>query len=274
MSPDANSAQVTIRRKRVWTGSLLPWSVWLDGKEVGKLRVGRSLAIATSPGPHTITVRQPTLGKLSGESFVFDAKADERIELVTQASISGETKVWHRGLPRSESPTVLIPTRPVSRQRPARAKTLGPTTSKIIEGTRYEVHLGKDTRIIDNSKSVSSTTRTQSLKREWIKTYSLDAEHHKVIRGTAGLDFHFLTLRAEAERTLKNAYSVTSVQREAFEEKVTLNIAGHTRSEVSFFWKEIRQKGTVRISGMDFEVEIPYEAVVGLTFDQEQVDAQ
>ncbi len=271
MSPDAHSAQVTIKRKRVWTGSLLPWSVWLDGKEVGKLPVGRSLTISTSPGPHSIAVRQPILGGISGEPLVFSAEAGKRIELLTQAAIFGKVKVWHRNHPAGDSPTVLLPVRPKLRQRPI---PLAPTTSRVIEGTRYEVHLGKDTRVIDNSESRSSTTRTLRLTREWMKTYSLDAEHHRVIRGTVGLDFHFAALEAEAERALKSTYSVTSQERETFEEQVTLNIPGHTRSEVSFFWKEIRQRGKVRLSGTGFEVEISYEAVVGLTFDQKQVDGQ
>jgi hypothetical protein len=271
VSPDANSAQVTIKRKRVWTGSLLAWSVWLDGKEEGKLPVGRSLTISTSPGLHSITVRQPILGKVSGEPFVFSARAGERVELVTKAAISGEAKVWHRNHPAGDSPTVLLPVRPEPRPRPI---PLAPTTSTIIEGTRYEVHLGKDTRVIDNSRSISSTIWGQRITRKWTRTYSLDAERHRVIRGAAGFDFHLLTLKAEAERTLKNIYSVTSEEREVFEQQVTLNVAAHTRSEVSFFWKEIRQRGTVRLSGTGFEVELPYEAVVGLAFDQEQVDAQ
>jgi len=43
--------------------------------------------------------------------------------------------------------------------------------------------------------------------------------------------------------------------------------------KLRFFWKEIRQKGDVQISGAAFQAQIPYEVVVGVTFDQQQVDA-
>jgi hypothetical protein len=81
-----------------------------------------------------------------------------------------------------------------------------------------------------------------------------------------------LDLKAEAERLVKNTYSVTSEERETFTEEVTLNIARHTKSEITFHWKAIPQKGVAQISRPDFEVQIPYEIVVGLTFDQQQVD--
>jgi hypothetical protein len=93
------------------------------------------------------------------------------------------------------------------------------------------------------------------------------------VQGSAGLGIHVLELKAEAERTLRNTYSTVTEERQTFAEEVTFNIAQHTKSEIVFFWKEIRQKGTVRIAGADFEAQIPYEVVVGLTFDQQQIDA-
>ena len=147
-----------------------------------------------------------------------------------------------------------------------------PITSKLIKGKYYEVPLGEDTRIIDNSKSSMPTMRVVRLTREWAKTYALGFERAKTNRGSAGIS-HILTLQTEAERTLRDTYSVTSERREIFEEVVTLNIDARTRSEISFFWKEVHQEGTVLLSGPDLEVEIPYDVVVRVTFDQQQVDA-
>jgi len=110
------------------------------------------------------------------------------------------------------------------------------------------------------------------LTREWGKTCVLDVEHNMTVRGSAGLGIHVLNLKAEAERLLKKTYSVTAEERQTFAEEVTLNIAQYTKSEIIFFWKELRQKGVVQVSGVDFEVQVPYEVVVGLTFDQQQVD--
>jgi hypothetical protein len=290
--PDVNSAQVVIKRERVWRGSLLPWKVWLDGQTVGTLSIGGSLSVPASPGQHDIVVSPPGFSSSKpSEPFRFNAEAGDRIDLVTQASVvSGRVKVWRRDMPQGQphladrpqqatarwqknwapGPQSNVPV-PVGAATPAPAPQT-PVTSTLIEGSRYEVPLGEETRTIDNSKSSSSTIRVVRLTREWAKTCALDVEHNMTVRGSAGLGIHVLNLKTEAERLLKNTYSVTSEERETFAEEVTLNIAQYTKSEIIFFWKELRQKGVVQVSGADFEAQIPYEVVVGLTFDQQQVD--
>jgi hypothetical protein len=293
VSPDVNSVQVVIKRERAWSGSLLPWIVWLDGQNVGTVHVGGSLTVPTSPGQHDIVLSVPGFAHFTGKSepFRFNAEVGDRIDLTTQASMmSGRPKIWRQDMPTGQPPitgrleeaatqwpknlsTGLQSSAPVSAE-PATAvpKSATPTTSTLKEGSRYEVPLGEETRTIDNSKSSSSTQRVVKLTREWAKTYTLDVEHDMTVDGSAGLGIHVLDLKAEAERTLRDTYSVASEERETFEEDVTLNIAKHTKSEINFFWKEIRQKGIVQISGADFEARIPYEVTVGITFDQQQVD--
>jgi hypothetical protein len=133
--------------------------------------------------------------------------------------------------------------------------------------------MGEETRTVDNSKSSSQTSRVVWLTREWARTYTVDTEHNMTVRGSAGLSVHILDLKTEAERLVKNAYSVSTEERETFEEEVTLTVTKGTKSEITFFWKEIRHRGDVQISGAGFEAQIPYEIVVGLTFDQQQVDS-
>jgi len=111
------------------------------------------------------------------------------------------------------------------------------------------------------------------LTREWTKTCVVDIEHITMIHGSAGIGIHVLALKVEAERTLRQKYSTTTEQREMFEEEVTLNVGARTKSTVVFSWKEIHQKGVVQVAGNRFEARIPYEVVVGLTFDQQQIDA-
>lgn len=148
-----------------------------------------------------------------------------------------------------------------------------PTTSMVIEGPRYEVQLGDETRTIDNTKSGSFTMRVVRLTREWARTCTVDVEHVATVHASAGLGIHVLDLKAEAERTLSKTYSTTAEERDTFAEEVTLNIAPHTKSTIVFSWKEIRQKGVVQVVEAGFEVRIPYEVVVGVTFDQQQIDA-
>ena len=73
MSPDVKPAQVQIKRRWFWLGSLLPWTVWLDNEKVGKLRVGGTLAIHAL-GPHAITVSQPTLVGTNSKPFSFNQR--------------------------------------------------------------------------------------------------------------------------------------------------------------------------------------------------------
>jgi hypothetical protein len=156
--------------------------------------------------------------------------------------------------------------------RPFRRRAQTFIRNTIVEQSRYQVSLGDEVRMVDNSQSSSSTTRKARLTREWTKSWTVDAERTTMTRGSADLGLHIVDLRAMAERTLREAYSFTAEERETFEEEVTLRIAPHTTSRIVFSWQEIRQKGIVRTETDDFEARIPYEIVVGLTFDQQQVD--
>lgn len=110
------------------------------------------------------------------------------------------------------------------------------------------------------------------LTREWTRTSAVDLEHATATRGSAGIGIRILDLKAAAERTLSKTYSLSTGERETFEEEATLNVAPHTRRKVIFSWKEIRQKGVVQLVSGDSHVRIPYEVVVGVTFDQQQID--
>jgi hypothetical protein len=293
VSPDINSAQVVIQREHAWAGSLLPWTVWLDGEKVGTVSVGGSLTVIASPGQHDIVISVAGLGSFGDKSepFRFQAQAGGRVDLLTEASlITGRPKIldrrvadsqphladrleqsveqWQRNLSPDLRSTMPAPPGPAAPAPPPQV----PITGQVIEGARYEIPMGEETRVVDNSKSSSSTTRTVKLTREWNKSYTLGTEHDMTLSGSAQLSIHVLDLKAEADRQVQNTYSVTSGEQETFEEDVTLNIDHGIKSVITFFWKEIRQKGNVQLSGAGFSAQIPYEIVVGVTFDQQQVD--
>jgi hypothetical protein len=96
-------------------------------------------------------------------------------------------------------------------------------------------------------------------------------ENATTVRGSAALTA-LAALKAEAERTVTRHYSASTEDRRSFEEEVTLTIGAGVRSEIVFSWKEIRQSGTIAIVSGATVVEIPFEVVVGVTFDQRQVD--
>jgi hypothetical protein len=293
---DVNSAQVVIRRQRALSGSIVAWKVLVDGQEAGTLHNGGSLTVDAAPGRHTVIVEPPSIAMSwsRSEPFAVDVEPGGRVELVARVPAWGRLKIsregtapsrtgwadlldraagasarWSADRPRDTEVSTPPPRGPAATApRPPAA-----VTSKIVEGSRYEVSLGDETRTIDNSRSTSPTTRQVRLTREWARTCAVDAEHITTVHGSAGLRIHVLDLKAEAERTLRKNYSTTSEERETFEEVVTLNILEHTRSEIVFSWKEIRQKGTVQVAGEGFEAQVPFEVVVGLTFDQQQIDS-
>ncbi len=295
MPSDVNSAQVVINRQRAFSGSLVNWTAWIDGQKAGTVANGGTLTVDIAPGRHTIMVGPAGIPWAPrSEPLAFDAGPGARVDLVTKPSATGRPKIWdpdtapsrsgltelldraagsatwRRAMERLENPPggSPVPSEPAT-AAPGPAATI---TSKVIEGSRYEVAMGDETRTVDNSKSNSLTTRVVRLSREWTRTYSVDVEHATTAQGSAGLGIHVLDLKVEAERTLSKTYSTSSEERETFEEEVTLNIGAHTRSEIVFSWKEIRQRGIVELVGEGVEARIPYEAVVGLTFDQQQID--
>jgi hypothetical protein len=257
---DVNSAEVIIKRSWNPLASGQIWGVLLDGQEIGTLRVGSSLTVQTVPGEHTVVIRASFGTKWSSLPFSFAAIAGERIDLTTTASWGGRPKLRRSDLQSTQSDSGKA------------AASSAQITTTIAEGSRYEIPLGDEERVIDNSMSASTTVRVVRLTREWTKTYLVDVEHITTVHGSAAAGFSVLDLKAEAEHTLSKTYSTTTEERETFAEEVTLNISAHTKSKILFSWKEIRQKGAVRVMGAGFELRIPYEVVAGVTFDQQQID--
>jgi hypothetical protein len=257
---DVNSAEVIIKRSRNPVASGVIWGVLLDGQEVGTLRVGGSLTVHAVPGEHTVVIRGGFGPKGSSLPFSFSAVAGERVGLTTTASWGGKPKVRRSDLRPTQSESGKV------------AASSAHITTTIVEGSRYEIPLGDEERVIDNSMSASTTVRVVRLTREWARTCLVDVEHITTVHGSAAAGFSVLDLKAEAEHTLSKTYSTTTEERETFAEEVTLNISAHTKSKILFSWKEIRQKGVVQVMGAGFESRIPYELVAGVTFDQQQID--
>jgi hypothetical protein len=304
---DVYPAQVVITRESAISGAFVVWTAWIDGQEVGTVGNGGSLTVAVAPGRHTIVTGSTIPFASYSEPFVFDAQPGARIDLATKPSALGRPRIWRPGAAPSrsslsdlldralESPSwrramewrpnyggnppvssgqaATAPRPPTSAPGPPTPAPPAAIASRVIEGSRYEVDMGDETRTVDNSKSGSPTQRVVRLSREWSRTCTVDVEHATTAHGAAGLGIYVLDLKLEAERTLTRTYSATSEERETYEEEVTLNIGAHTRSEIVFSWKEIRQKGVVQLVGQGVDVQIPYEAVVGLTFDQQQIDS-
>ena len=127
--------------------------------------------------------------------------------------------------------------------------------------------------MVNNSQCSSPTTRKVRLTREWTRTYTVDVEDIRIVHGSARLGVHVTTLSLAAERTLQKNTRPVSGNGKPLRREVTLNVAPHTKSEIIFSWNEIRKKGFVHVVTERSEAWVPYDVVVGLTFDQQQIDA-
>ncbi|HEX8692513.1 MAG TPA: hypothetical protein VF746_08850 [Longimicrobium sp.] len=144
----------------------------------------------------------------------------------------------------------------------------------FVETDRVEEPLGQEQRIIDNSKSSITLTRRFSLSKEWSQSYVL--EYEKAQQNGTQLTIgagDALGFQATAESNLKQRYSITEEARQVYAEEITLEVPARTRLRVVFDWKRIWQRGVVVVQhGPGQLLQVPFRVVVGVTFDQAQVD--
>jgi len=146
-------------------------------------------------------------------------------------------------------------------------------TITIVESDRSEEFIGEDRRVIDNSQSASTPTRTFSFSKEWSKTLVLEMEHATTGGATLTLGAkEVAALTASSEQKLRQTYSATESVRETSTEEVSCQAAAHQSLLVIVKWKRIWQHGYLTIEGREPMVRVPFRVVVGATFDQQQID--
>jgi predicted RNA-binding Zn-ribbon protein involved in translation (DUF1610 family) len=146
-------------------------------------------------------------------------------------------------------------------------------TEEIVETERSEEFIGEDRRVIDNSRSSGTPTRTFSFSKEWSKTFHIEVERAK----TNGVDLTLgekdsAALRLSSEKTLRRAYTVSEDTKETSTEEVSCQVPAHRKLTVLVSWKRIWQHGFVQLSRGGVPVKIPFRIAVGVTFDQTQIE--
>ncbi|WP_455200890.1 hypothetical protein [Kaarinaea lacus] len=80
-------------------------------------------------------------------------------------------------------------------------------------------------------------------------------------------------IKAAAEQELKNRYTKMEETRQTYAEEIILKVPGNTKLLVEFNWKRIWQHGNIIIHTDAGEaINLPFKAIVGITFDQTQID--
>ena len=148
----------------------------------------------------------------------------------------------------------------------------------IIETYRSEEILGKEKRLIDNSRSTSKTTRRFTVSREWSKSYTIQYENTQV-NGTElnlGLklpEIELANLKVASQETLNKQYSITEETTENYTEEVEVEVPGSKKLKIIFTWKRILQHGIIKFQDQNNQVfDVPFQVAVGVTFDQTQID--
>lgn len=148
------------------------------------------------------------------------------------------------------------------------------TPFKVIDITRSEDFMGIESRLIDNSKSGINITREVVVSREWTKSYTIDYE--KAMKVGTSIDiglFPIVNFKPQIEQLVKSTYSISQESRHIHTEKVVLEIPAKVKIRVFFHWKCVWQHGMIRITEANGNVvDVPFKVVIGVTFDQTQVD--
>jgi hypothetical protein len=143
----------------------------------------------------------------------------------------------------------------------------------MVETMRIEQPMGAEQRVIDNAQSETTITRTLRATKRWTQSCQLEIEKSRVNGQTVDVSVpNVASLRASLEHTLRERYSTSVESEQIFEEEVAVTVPPRSRVELVMEWKRIVQQGYIELQDTDgVTLEVPFEAAVGVTFDQRQI---
>ena len=162
---------------------------------------------------------------------------------------------------------------PVQPSTPASSGALA--VHRIVETARTEELIGDELRKIDNSSISTSSVRRLRATRRWAKTCEIQLE--RATTATRGADVTVQGLggyHATVEAAVKRNYAISAEEEQTFEEEIELTVPPRTHVQLCLHWKRLWQEGYVLMRAPEGEtVGIPFRTVIGVTFDQESIDA-
>ena len=145
----------------------------------------------------------------------------------------------------------------------------------VVETERMEEPIGSETRVIDNARSAVTLTRRFTVSKEWSRTYSVDYEKASVSNVGLKLGLNELSsFTAGFEQTIKERFSITRETKDVYSEEIEIQVPGSKRLTVVLNWKKIWQLGLLKFHLNGRESSVPFRVVIGITFDQSQVDGR
>lgn len=152
-----------------------------------------------------------------------------------------------------------------------------------------EVVIANEKRVIDNSASDAAIQREFRIQRKWSATCSIEEEHIQTTTETtetAAFRGRLVDLpvvdgfRATASRktktlqtTLREKFTRSQSEEHIHEETVRIAVPPRSRTTVHFNWKHQVSRGTLVLDDQfKNRITAPFEVVIGMTFDQSQID--
>lgn len=137
-------------------------------------------------------------------------------------------------------------------------------TIRVVETSRVQEAIGRDVLVIDNSGPANSVRRIK-VTNKWTQRVEFANDRSGIIGGGGNL----LVFKVTAEKALRRHFGVGAETEQTFEEEIELSVPPHTVLELVLHWKRIWQQGMAVGAAADGRaIEVPFRAVVGLTFDQ------
>ena len=159
--------------------------------------------------------------------------------------------------------------------QPSMSAQGGLAINQIIETVRTEEPIGDELRKIDNSSTSTSSVRRLRATRRWAK--KCDVQMERASTTTHGLDLAVRDLggyHSAIEAAVKQNYAVGTEEEETFDEEIEVTVPPRTSVQLCLHWKRLWQEGYVVLTGSsDQTVHVPFRTIIGVTFDQESVDA-
>lgn len=153
-------------------------------------------------------------------------------------------------------------------------ETLKQTHQEIKETHRSEEEIGAEKREIDNAKSSIELERRFTVTKEWSKSFIIEEEKGRKTGAelSVGLS-ETASIKATAEEAIRLKYIRTEDTKQIYTEEIVLKVPANTKLLVVLNWKRIWQHGIITLHDeMGGVSEWPFKLMVGVTFDQTQVD--
>lgn len=222
------------------------------------------------------SVMEKRIMVLAGQLAQFELGGDIFAVRHSGWGLLGRIGLVHNGRDlTSQAPAVQTPSHQAASPQAA-TDTDDSWEISIEEAARFSEPLGEEVRVIDNSRSTSTTERKVTVSREWSQSISLDMEKATDIDGRLSAKLPFaLGFDASAKRSIRRKYAVSETTRRTYAEEVTLTVNSSTLSTVTFSWRQVWQRGVVVGRNKDgVELRAPFELKLHPTFDQRQEDVK